>query len=247
MRTESGNLLIATHSGLYRIDGPATASPVGPDRHDLMAMTVDNDNNLVASGHPDLRREDWRSPDKPPLMGYAVSDDEGETWSPSALLGDADFHAIVIHRDSTITAAESGGSIMSSSDTQSWETLGDLEAFDLTANPQDQLELLGTDYDQVLHHSTDGGATWTPIATPALTVIDWTSGQLVGVDADGTVWTTTTVDSDWTQMGSAPLGVEALLVEGGAMWVGVEGGSIYHAASTHSPDFELIFEPPQHD
>jgi hypothetical protein len=135
----------------------------------------------------------------------------------------------------TLTAAESGGSIMHSSDTQSWETLGELEAFDLTANPQNQLELLGTDYDQLLHHSTDGGATWTPIATPALTVIDWRSGQPIGIDTNGIVWTTTSIDSDWTQLGSAPPGVEALLFDGSEIWVGVEGGTIYHSASIDSP------------
>ena len=47
-------LYAATHTGLYRINGP-NVERVGGAAHDLMGFTVAGQDDLLASGHPDLR------------------------------------------------------------------------------------------------------------------------------------------------------------------------------------------------
>ncbi len=79
VETADGELLVASRSGLYRITDTNTATLVGTEQHDLMSMAADND-TLYASGHPDLRLEQYRVEGHPQHLGLAESSDLGETW-----------------------------------------------------------------------------------------------------------------------------------------------------------------------
>lgn len=85
---------LAAHTGLYELrDGESV--PRSDRFDDLMAAAIERDGTLIASGHPDLSREDLRVEGEPPLLGLVESEDES-MWTPRSLLGDVDFHALTV-------------------------------------------------------------------------------------------------------------------------------------------------------
>ena len=181
-----GDLLIATHSGLYRVDDPTTAVLVGTERHDVMALTHDG-SALLASGHPDLRIDTYRVEGLPAHLGLAESSDGGESWSVDPeLLGRVDFHALAWAGD-VLYGADTDGRIRVRQPDGTWNDRGRLDAADLAVDPIDPNHLLAAS-DGGLWHSTDGGRTWVgdPNA-PAITQVEWTAD-------DGVVVATTAGD-----------------------------------------------------
>lgn len=197
-----GTLLIAAHSGLYRVEGDQRATLVGSARHDLMALASNGDGELLASGHPDLRDPDWRIADKPPFMGLARSDNDGESWEPGELLGDADFHAIAPLDGTSLLAAESSG-VVWFNDGDQWDSRSELLLEDPAVSPADRQVVVGLTDQAVLFMSSDQGRTWTETeAAPALSVLDWApSGELLGVQPDGTVLSAETPAQGWNSSG----------------------------------------------
>ena len=122
VETGHGELLVASHSGLYRITDTDSAVLVGTEQHDLMSMTSDN-GTLYASGHPDLRLEQYRVEGLPPHLGLAQSSDGGQTWNVDPeLLGKSDFHAL-LPTNSGLYAADTEGIIRFRSSDGSWTCL----------------------------------------------------------------------------------------------------------------------------
>ncbi len=238
-----GALLIAAHSGLYRVEDSQRATLVGSARHDLMALATNGDGELLASGHPDLRDPDWRIADKPPFMGLARSDNEGESWQPGELLGDADFHAIAPLNNSSLLAAESSGVVWFNSGDQ-WDSRSELLLEDLAVSPNDQEVVAGLTDQAVLVMSFDQGRTWIETeAAPALAVLDWSpSGEIVGVQPDGTVVRSEASMEDWNIVGSVTGEPEAVLAVEGHLWVGLGGGSIWHREGDEP--LSLLYAPP---
>ena len=90
-----GDLFVATHTGLVRMDAAdGDWYEVGDTRHDLMGFRVhpSEPGVMFGSGHPDLRSG------LPNPLGFVRSDDGGVTWEAVALTGDADFHALGVQR-----------------------------------------------------------------------------------------------------------------------------------------------------
>ena len=82
-------LMIATHSGLFRVAaGSDAAERVSDRRQDTMGFTVVGPDSFLGSGHPDLREN------LPSLLGLIRSQDAGKNWEPVSLLGRADFHVL---------------------------------------------------------------------------------------------------------------------------------------------------------
>ena len=222
-------LYAATHLGLFVVDG-ADWTPVGQGRHDLMALTVDPDGTFVASGHPDLRDEALRVEDRPPLLGLVTSDDQGQTWTAASLLGEADFHALVVTEAGLVAADGTSGNIMVSRDRIDWETRGSLEALDLAAAPGDPDSLVGVTYDGGLLVSDDGGRRWRSLDAAPMAAIEWTPKRgLVAASSSGTILTSSDGGATWSERGSLDALVEALLVTGDDMWVAIEGGTVLHS------------------
>ncbi len=183
---EDDTILAATHLGLYRVTGDGL-EPVGSAGHDLMAAVLDGD-TILASGHPDLRDDDLRVEDLPPLLGIVQSTD-GETWSPRSLLGEADFHRLVFADDQLFAANSSDEALWVSGDAgTTWEArAGEAQLVAMAVNPADSTEVIGVDLDRGLVRSDDGGDTWTPMDGPELSDLEWTKDGIIGHDNAGAV------------------------------------------------------------
>tara|TARA_E500000331_G_scaffold204056_1_gene195773 strand:- start:3712 stop:4575 length:864 start_codon:yes stop_codon:yes gene_type:complete len=239
-----GSLLVASHSGLYRIESVDRAVLVGIEQHDLMSMAAD-DSDLLASGHPDLRLEKYRIDDHPPHLGLARSDDGGQTWTVEAdLLGKHDFHALAA-TDVGVYAADTAGRIMLRSPDGKWENLGALTARDLAVNPLDSSQLIATDEDGAAWASADGALTWGPLLdAPDVIEIEWAAtDQIVAASEDGTLWQTTAANGDWSEIATGPSELETLHIEGDQWWVTVHGGAI-HTSSDDGKSWTLVYTPP---
>lgn len=240
-----GSLLVASHSGLYRIESIDRAVLVGSEQHDLMSMAADN-SNLLASGHPDLRLEKYRVDDHPPHLGLARSSDGGQTWTVEAdLLGKHDFHALA-PTDVGVYAADTAGRTMLRSPDGQWETLGALTARDLAANPVDPSQLTATDEDGAAWASADGALTWNPLPNaPDVIEIEWTADdQIVAASEDGTLWQTTAPNGDWSEIATGPSDLETLHIDNDQWWVTVHGGAI-HTSTDDGESWTPVYTPPE--
>lgn len=220
-------ILVATHTGLYRLDGSGRAVPVGEQRHDLMSLTRLATGDLAASGHPDLRLDDYRLEGLPPLLGLVLSDDEGETWQRVALLGEADFHALGPTTDG-VYGVESSGLVWFFDADLTGEQRGVLEARDLAAEPQANGVVAAVGFDGTVLASADGARSWSVVETaPALIEIEWPEmDMLVGLDRAGAIWRASNVEGPWTRAADGPDNPEALLVTSSSWLVALDGGRI---------------------
>lgn len=243
--TESGELLVASHSGLYRIDAIDRAVLLGTEQHDLMSMAADDD-GLVASGHPDLRLVKYMVEDHPPHLGLARSNDLGSTWEVEAdLLGMRDFHALVPTADG-VFAADAQGTIMFRQPNGDWIELGELSARDLAVKPGDNEVVVATDSDGQLSLSDDGARTWQTVSSaPALIEIEWPEpNQLVGADEGGTIWMSSSPDGPWKNVDSGLEEIETLHIDDGRWWLTEHGGAIY-TSSDDGQTWAAVYQPPQ--
>src|SRR5687768_8840666 len=86
-------LFIATHTGLFRVgEGEQSAQRVGDRYQDTMGFTIVGPNRFLGSGHPDINEA--REKNLPALLGLIESTDEGGSWQPISLSGEADFHVL---------------------------------------------------------------------------------------------------------------------------------------------------------
>ncbi|MGH9156982.1 MAG: hypothetical protein ACRD1K_14330 [Acidimicrobiales bacterium] len=139
-----GNLVAATHTGLFRISPTGSATRVADRYQDTMGFTVIGADRFLASGHPDLLDASLQVEGKPPLLGLIESTDAGRSWQPVSLLGDVDFHALVVAHGLVYGLDSTGGQLLVSSDRRQWETRSPLTALDLAVNPTDPDLILAT-------------------------------------------------------------------------------------------------------
>jgi hypothetical protein len=151
-----GKVYVATHHGLYRIDAPGKAAPVGTGRADTMGFTVIGPDTFLGSGHP--------APNEggPPHLGLIESTDAGATWLRRSLAGEADFHALTYAHGTVFGYDATSGTLRVSSDKKTWDTRARLAAADIAVSPADANTVLATTR-QGLARSTDGGRTFRPL------------------------------------------------------------------------------------
>lgn len=242
--SEDGDLLVASHTGLWRIDGLDRAVLVGSERHDLMSMTSLPDGTLIASGHPDLRLDQYRLEDRPALLGLVRSDDRGESWEVVDLLGVADFHALAATA-TQVFGAESGGQVWHLDTDEPWSQLGAIDAHDLALDPAGPARQLAVRGDGTVWVTTDGAMTWSRIdGAPSMIEVEWPSEQTVlGVSEDGQIWAGTPTGI-WRSAGAGPPGVETFHVDSGGMWwLTAHGGSI-HRSDDEGETWVDVYQPP---
>ena len=244
VKTADGELLVASHSGLYRIADIDTAVLVGTEQHDLMSMTADND-KLYASGHPDLRLEHYRVEDHPPNLGLAESSDLGETWTVDPdLLGKHDFHAL-LPTSRGLYAADTQGMIRLRTLAGEWTDLGEFSARDLAADPDNPSHLVATDEEARVWVSSDGAGTWSLIGNaPAAIEIEWVRPDLlVAATDDGVLYRAGSADGPWTNVATAPGEIETLHIDGSRWLVTGHGGTI-HVSTDDGATWEPVYLPP---
>jgi len=192
-------LYIATHTGLWRAaDGSRRAQRVGDSRQDVMGFTIAGPNHFLGSGHPDARQ------DLPALLGLIRSTDDGRTWQPISLLGEADFHVLRYRAGRIYGFDATSGRLMASADGgRSWRQLAPPGALlDLAIDPQDVDRLVATTED-TLWRSTDGGNSWRGVSRHA-GLLAWPSADaLYLVDVTGTVHRSSDGGKTFTAVGDA--------------------------------------------
>ena len=184
----SGELLLATHEGLFRhVNGELVQNG---QVIDLMGFAVAPDGTYYASGHPGA------GVDLPQPVGLITSTDAGRTWRVASRGGQSDFHALTAGPAAVIGF---DGVLRSSTDGTTWTTRTiPAPPRTLAAAPTSGTLLATTEAG--LLASSDTGSTWRPLSPPGTAllvtwadektiVIATTTGQL-GVSSDaGATWT----------------------------------------------------------
>ncbi len=185
-------LFIATHTGLYRVgEGESKAVRVGDSRQDTMGFSIMGADRFLGSGHPDFQS------DLPPLLGLIESSDEGRTWEPISLLGEADFHVLRSAGDRVYGYDSSNDRLMVSEDAgRAWaEVERPAPLLDLVADPRDSLHVLaagGSDLGLALYQSRDGGESWKSIGGHVGGLLAWPAPErLFLIDGGGNVFLST--------------------------------------------------------
>lgn len=184
----TGDLLLATHAGLFRQTGDSL-DQVGPPI-DLMGFAIGTDGTLYASGHPGA------GVDLPQPVGLITSTDSGKTWQVASRGGQSDFHAMSVGPAGVIGF---DGALVTSSDSKSWVTHAiPAPPLSLAASP-DSGTLLGTT-EMGLLRSIDNADTWQTLTPPEPAVLAaWaddntivvatTTGRLASSGDAGQTWT----------------------------------------------------------
>jgi hypothetical protein len=202
-----GSVLVATQHGVFRIDPRGAPVQIIGRAQDTVGFTVTGEDRILASGHPGGPEAGTAN------LGLIVSEDAARTWTPVALSGVADFHAlsavgVTIYGFDSVT-----GSVMRSDDNgQHWHHGATFVTTDLDVDPTDPLRVLATT-PSGLRKSIDGGVTFSlvqPQPPRPLLLVDHIVytvdtdrvSTVAGVDASGGVWALG--DAGWEASGALP-------------------------------------------
>lgn len=226
---QDGALLVGAHTGAYRVDlATDEVSLIGETRFDAMGLTVQAD-TVLASGHPapDNQDDTFTAPN----IGLVSYTEAG--WEQVSLAGVTDFHMLAAtpaDPDFLLGLPSDRAVLASSSDAgQTWVDATPLTARDISIDTVKADVVTATTPDGLML-SRDGGITFTSIANaPALLVItaDPTVEEgIIGVDADGTIWTgSTTEGAVWKTAGHGTGVASAIAARfDGAVAIADEGG-----------------------
>ncbi len=206
---ESGEVLVATHSGLFTVPAPdrltreaTVPAHVGP-AIDLMGFTVQGPGHYLASGHP------AGDTDMPDPVGLIETRDGGRNWEALSLAGESDFHALASAGDLVVGF---DGALRVTEDGVTWADLSPgVEVFALAVSDDGGTVVATTQEGPV--RSTDGGAGFDAVAdAPPLALVDWVPGSetVFGVAVDGGVYRSDDAGAGWERAGGLPGTPEAL-------------------------------------
>ncbi|GAA1444520.1 F510_1955 family glycosylhydrolase [Nocardiopsis tropica] len=230
---EGGDILVATHEGLYVLpapgagDGAAEARRVGP-AIDLMGFAVAGPGRYVASGHP------HPGVDMPDPVGLIESRDGGSTWQALSRAGRSDFHALAATPDRVVGF---DGALRATEDGTTWEALDEgVEPFSLGVADGGRTVVATTRGGLV--RSTDGGSGFSAVdGAPLLALVDWVPGTdaVLGVAPDGGVHRSEDAGASWEPAGRIDGGAQALhadadqvvAVTGDRVVRSTDGGSVF--------------------
>ena len=216
----------ATHFGLFALSADGEATRIADRYQDTMAFTVDGRERFLASGHPDQQDEELRKEGKPPHLGLVESRDEGSTWDPISLLGEADFHALSVVGDAIYGYDATGDQLRVSEDGgNTWDTRSTgIGMRGVAADPAGGGTVVGV-MPAGLELSSDGGRSFSALpGSPAAALVSWPSpGELWAVEGSGAVHRSAGPGGPWTAVGSAPGNPEAFVATSGLLAVAVTG------------------------
>ncbi|WP_328527158.1 hypothetical protein OG984_15315 [Nocardioides sp. NBC_00368] len=189
-------LYVATHFGLFRVDDTGEAERVADRWQDTMGFTVVGPGHFLGSGHPDLTE------DLPPHLGLIESTDAGETWTPLALQGEADFHILEPAGRILFAYESTTGRLLRTEDRKQFEEVltGDLVSVAATEKAEQLYATTGKG--QLISIDASTGRT-RELGGPVTTYVDTTAeGDLVGIGPDGVVRVSDDVGASWQEAGS---------------------------------------------
>jgi hypothetical protein len=196
----NGKVYVATHHGVYRIEAPGKAAPVGAGRQDTMGFTVIGKNTFLGSGHP--------APEQggPANLGLLESTDAAVTWRGLSLAGEADFHALEYAHGTVYGYDSTSQRLRVSADMKTWDNRAQLDAADIAVSPADRNTVLATT-EQGVARSTDGGRTFRTTAGAPQVLLSWpTAGALYAIDPAGTLSISADGGTTWKTISTLPGG-----------------------------------------
>lgn len=237
-----GAVFLATHMGLYRLDGDGRPERVGDSYQDTMGFTVVGSDRFLASGHPDMRDRRLRVDGKPPLLGLVESRDGGATWEPRSLLGEADFHALATNDGRVYAWNASTAELMVTTDMRAWQRLSSIELTSFALDPGDAQRLIAATRAGVIV-SADGGRTWQPVAgAPGLVVVAWGDTSAWGVDSSGALHRSED-GLAWTERARLQGEPAALEVDGDDLYVALteDGTTVVRRSTDQGASWNVLY------
>ena len=222
----NGELMAATHTGLFRLPRGGQAVRVADRYQDTMAFTVTGPDRFLGSGHPDLTETQLVPEGGRPLLGLIQSIDAGQSWQPLSLLGVADFHSLASQHGLVYGLDSTGGRLLVSGDRLNWEPRAQLFALDLAVSPTRPEVVLASDGGMLLA-SEDGGRSFLLRPGPELAFVEWPSPAVLwGVSLTGEVYLSRDAGTTWTERTGLDGEPESFLATGDELYASVVDGGI---------------------
>ena len=216
-----GSLYVATHTGTFRIPEGGDAERIGESFQDTMGFTVVGPDTFLGSGHPDVA---GMQAGQPGLLGLIESTNAGASWDSLSLSGEVDFHVLAYAHDRVYGWDSTSGRIMVSEDRLRWDERANLDLYGFAVDPDDADHLVAAVPGGV-STSTDGGRSWSEPADPAIVAVAWApSGDLWGIEVDGSVQRSIDGGLRWAAAGAMPGEPQALLATEDALWAASHDG-----------------------
>jgi hypothetical protein len=230
-----GSLIIATHTGLFRVGKDSRKAVRIADRfQDTMGFSVVGPDRFLGSGHPDAREQNL-----PPFLGLIESTNGGDSWEPISLLGDADFHVLRSQGKYVYGYDASNDRLLRSTNAgRSWQEFNKpgkrldtpAQVVDFAIDPQDSRRLVMTaigGLDQGMYESRNAGASWKRL-NYAAGLLAWPAPKrLYLVDGNGEVTFSSSGGAKLEQRGKIGGQPAALLGQGAdELYVALHDGTI---------------------
>ncbi len=195
-----GALMIATHTGLFRVESNREPERVAGRYQDTMGFTVIGPDRFLGSGHPGTAGDD------PPFLGLIESRDAGNSWRPLSLRGEVDFHVLEAHGETVYGFGSDFASreprfLRSDDGGRNWDRLSPPEALiGLAIGPRDPRRIVALG-EQRGYVSRDGGSGWRPLPIPG-GLVTWTNELgVVAIDLEGVVRRADEPTGEWKEVG----------------------------------------------
>ncbi|WP_205695637.1 glycoside hydrolase [Conexibacter sp. SYSU D00693] len=247
----SGDLLLATNRGLFRIAAngssvrrvrgrvrdAAGTSPVGT----FLFLRAIGGRTLLGSGHPDDERA------LPPYLGLIRSEDEGRSWTVVSRLAEADLHQVrLAGRELYAFDAATSSMLRSQDGGRTFQDSAPPEPLlvDFVVDPADR-DVLVASGENGLYRSQDGGRRWRRLERDVSPRLAWPSAdRLLRADRDGRVRRSGDGGRTWHDLGRVDGEPVALAVgRGGELLLALTDGTVL-ASSDGGATFETRFTPP---
>lgn len=217
------SLYIATHFGLFHLDESGNAARVADRKQDTMAFTVVGPGHFLASGHPDPRE------DLPPHLGLIESTDAGQTWSPVALRGEADFHILEPAADVLYAYDAITGRLLRTRDRATFDEILTAPLISVTVSPEDSGRLIATTgQGELIRIDVETGVT-SDLGGPTTVLLDTApDGSVVGIDPAGVVRTSPDAGQTWRELGTVG-GAPAAFTISEHAWYAATGSGVFRS------------------
>jgi photosystem II stability/assembly factor-like uncharacterized protein len=191
-----GTLYAAGRYGVFRVPAQGDASRIANRYQDTTGFVVTSSGDFLASGHPDGR--EGLADD----LGLIRSSDQGRTWTPLSLAGDADFRTLEYKHGRVFGYEANSAQLMVSRDGRAWDRLAVIPVADFAVDPADDTAMVATT-DQGLASSQDRGRTFHAVpAPPDPYLLSWPAANaLFAATTDGTLHLSADGGETWERRG----------------------------------------------